>query len=420
MTVATSISGTTLTIKVNHERKIEGTDESVKVWLRTGGSSGEYAMSCTSSAKVTTCTTAVTSSFAYLYNSTYENEILVAYVDNEGSYIDTKEILRRDLLIIPEILDSDNTAGAEVNKEGYSLFSDGKTIMIALNSATIDDVSINEAVILKAIFGDNYATILGSYTVGLNSVDTSTCAGTNGCVGFDTTTMTITASFNGGYPAAIDYILNNQPQIMVYDYTPKFSESSVTALSATTCELGSACNVTPLSYYDYQGNPVGTVSNVITYNGEVVNSIDTRKLGTYLVTTVAEDSYGNKSKAVVREYKVVDTTAPVIEVSKEALIVKQGEELNDLDEVIVNDNYDKVLMIERISEEVDTSKVGTYKLGYKVVDSNGNETIVYRDVVVKGDYTKTIMIISMISTVLLTILGIGTYYFIKRRISSRR
>ena len=94
--------------------------------------------------------------------------------------------------------------------------------------------------------------------------------------------------------------------------------------------------------------------------------------------------------------------------------------MNDLDEVIVNDNYDKVLMIERISEEVDTSKVGTYKLGYKVVDSNGNETIVYRDVIVKGDYTKTVMIISMISTVLLTILGIGTYYFIKRRISSRR
>ena len=292
--------------------------------------------------------------------------------------------------------------------------------MIALNSATIDDVSINEAVILKAIFGDNYATILGSYTVGLNSVDTSTCSGTNGCVGFDTTTMTITASFNGGYPAAIDYILNNQPQIMVYDYTPKFSESSVTALSATTCELGSACNVTPLSYYDYQGNPVMTVSNMITYNGELVDRIDSSKLGTYLVTTVAEDAYGNRSKAVVREYKVVDTTAPVIEVSKEALVVKQGEELNDLDEVIVSDNYDEILMIERISEEVDTSKVGVYKLGYKVVDSNGNETIVYRDVIVKGDYTKTVMIISMISTVLLTILGIGTYYFIKRRISSRR
>ena len=312
-------------------------------------------------------------------------------------------------------MDSDNTAGAEVNKEGYSLFSDGKTIMIALNSATIDDVSINEAVILKAIFGDNYATILGSYTVGLNSVDTSTCAGTNGCVGFDTTTMTITASFNGGYPAAIDYILNNQPQIMVYDYTPKFSESAVTALSATTCELGSACNVTPLSYYDYQGNPVGTVSNMITYNGEVVERIDSSKLGTYLVTTVAEDSYGNKSKAVVREYKVVDTTAPVIEVSKEALVVKQGEELNDLDEVVVNDNYDKVLMIERISEEVDTSKVGTYKLGYKVVDSSGNITIVYRDVIVMGDHTNVIILGILISCLISIAVGVGAHHYIKRK-----
>ena len=40
----------------------------------------------------------------------------------------------------------------------------------------------------------------------------------------------------------------------------------------------------------------------------------------------------------------------------------------------INDNYDKVLMIERISEEVDTSKVGTYRLGYRVVDSSGNIT----------------------------------------------
>ena len=75
-------------------------------------------------------------------------------------------------------------------------------------------------------------------------------------------------------------------------------------------------------------------------------------------------------------------------------------------------------MIERISDEVDTSKVGTYKLGYKVVDSNGNETILYRDVIVKGDNTKAIIITIIISTALLPILGIGAYYFIKRRKSS--
>ena len=163
------------------------------------------------------------------------------------------------------------------------------------------------------------------------------------------------------------------------------------------------------------GNPIETVSNTITYNGEVVDRIDSSKLGTYLVTTVAEDNYGNKSRPVVREYNIVDTTAPTVEVNKEALVVKQGEELNDLDEIVVNDNYDQVLMIERISEEVDTNKVGTYKLGYKVVDSNGNETIVYRDVVVKGDNTKTIITIVIVATFVLPLLGLGTYYFIKRR-----
>ena len=89
--------------------------------------------------------------------------------------------------------------------------------------------------------------------------------------------------------------------------------------------------------------------------------------------------------------------------------------MNDLDEVIVSDNYDEILMIERISEEVDTNKVGTYRLGYKVVDSSGNITIVYRDVIVMGDHTNVIIVGVLISCLISIVVGVGTHHYIKRK-----
>ena len=89
--------------------------------------------------------------------------------------------------------------------------------------------------------------------------------------------------------------------------------------------------------------------------------------------------------------------------------------MNDLDEVIVSDNYDEILMIERISEEVDTNKVGTYRLGYRVVDSSGNITIVYRDVIVMGNHTNIIILGIIISCLISIAVGVGTYHYIKRK-----
>ena len=125
---------------------------------------------------------------------------------------------------------------------------------------------------------------------------------------------------------------------------------------------------------------------------------------------------GRSSKPIVREYHVVDNAAPEVEINEEAIVIKEGEALMDLDEVVVKDNYDKVIKIERIDEEVNVNKAGVYKLGYKVTDSSGNVTMIYRDVIVEKDMTMTIILISVASLIALTALGFIGYRFIKRRI----
>ena len=184
--------------------------------------------------------------------------------------------------------------------------------------------------------------------------------------------------------------------------------------NVVTCEYLSKCVIEELSFVDYKGEKINSVVNTITYNNQKIGSIYSHILGTYVVTSVATDSLGNMSSPVIREYKVVDMTAPVVNISETAIIIKVGEKLNiDISDVKVNDNYDKVLDIELLSEEVNVNKEGTYKIGYKVVDSSGNTTIVYRDVIVKGNSTLLYWIIGIVSVIL--IIGIPSLIIIKRR-----
>ena len=198
------------------------------------------------------------------------------------------------------------------------------------------------------------------------------------------------------------------------DKSPKLYYDVVEGIdSPVICNYGSICDVASLVFVDYEGVRVDDITTTIKFNGDVVNDINTRVLGTYIVTSVARDSYGDVSKEIVRTYNVVDNEAPEIRVSKDAIVIKVGDSISGLYGATVSDNYDSDLVIEVISEEVDTSKEGTYKLGYKVVDSSGNETIVYRDVVVK-DSINNIWIYIGIGLGLILI-GLVGFVVLKRR-----
>jgi len=129
---------------------------------------------------------------------------------------------------------------------------------------------------------------------------------------------------------------------------------------------------------------------IIKYTGEsdavtmVVKTIDTTKVGTYVVEYTAKDSSNNEAKTsdtknnkVIRTIKVVDTTAPSIELNGEAEVTLEVKnEYNELG-AITNDIVDGTTPVV-ITGNVDTTKLGTYTLTYTTTDSHNNTSSIKR------------------------------------------
>ncbi|MBR3490373.1 MAG: DUF5011 domain-containing protein [Bacilli bacterium] len=104
------------------------------------------------------------------------------------------------------------------------------------------------------------------------------------------------------------------------------------------------------------------------------NKVNTNKLGTYKVTYKLKIGILNISKRLTRKVEVVDIQAPEIEVDTESIFLDVNEEMA-IPAATAKDNYDGDLT-EKIetSNNIDTSKIGEYKITYKVVDSSNNKT----------------------------------------------
>ena len=127
-----------------------------------------------------------------------------------------------------------------------------------------------------------------------------------------------------------------------------------------------------ISAVDYLG---GTI------NPEIIGSYDVNKAGTYELTVRATDRFNNvseKSLTLVVEKKVINApsmnAAPVIIANDVELVV--GDKFNELDNVKVIDEEDGVIPVDKVvvESDVDTTKVGNYKVIYSVTDSNGATT----------------------------------------------
>ena len=127
-----------------------------------------------------------------------------------------------------------------------------------------------------------------------------------------------------------------------------------------------------ISAVDYLG---GTI------NPEIIGSYDVNKAGTYELTVRATDRFNNvseKSLTLVVEKKVINApsmnAAPVIIANDVELVV--GDKFNELDNVKVIDEEDGEIPIDKVvvESDVDTTKVGNYKVIYSVTDSNGATT----------------------------------------------
>ena len=127
-----------------------------------------------------------------------------------------------------------------------------------------------------------------------------------------------------------------------------------------------------ISAVDYLG---GTI------NPEIIGSYDVNKAGTYELTVRATDRFNNvseKSLTLVVEKKVINApsmnAAPVIIANDVELVV--GDKFNELDNVKVIDEEDGEIPADKVvvESDVDTTKVGNYKVIYSVTDSNGATT----------------------------------------------
>ena len=116
----------------------------------------------------------------------------------------------------------------------------------------------------------------------------------------------------------------------------------------------------------------------------VDGNVDTNALGEYTLTYSAVDSEGNQAESITRTIIVQDTTAPVITLNGESVIVLPLE--FDYDDLGAN-VYDSFSSVEDLILEVDSSLdvrvPGTYEIVYVVADQAGNESTITRHITVK-------------------------------------
>ena len=111
------------------------------------------------------------------------------------------------------------------------------------------------------------------------------------------------------------------------------------------------------------------------------SSIDINNIGKYDVKY--EINVNNDTKYVYRTINVIDNNAPVIKLKGEKTVhlILNGSYYEEGYEV--TDNYDTDLSNKvQIIGNVDTSKIGEYKLEYRVRDSNGNVSNTFRNIIV--------------------------------------
>ncbi|WP_241434067.1 immunoglobulin-like domain-containing protein, partial [Listeria riparia] len=104
------------------------------------------------------------------------------------------------------------------------------------------------------------------------------------------------------------------------------------------------------------------------------NNVDTSKAGTYNVTYSVTDAAGNTATKTitVTVNDAPDTTKPEITASDKTLTV--GDSFDPKAGVTATDNKDGDITskIQVTSNNVDTSKAGTYNVTYSVTDAAGN------------------------------------------------
>lgn len=131
----------------------------------------------------------------------------------------------------------------------------------------------------------------------------------------------------------------------------------------------------------------------ITNKVEVINNVNTEKLGKYKIIYKVKDSSNNEEK-VERNIEVKDTEKPTIKLNRNINSYVILNKMLNLKDVKAIDNYDGDITNKiEIIGDVNTKKVGLYKVTYKVKDSSNNEAILETTINVQKKNTKGIPVL---------------------------
>ncbi|EUJ30529.1 immunoglobulin-like domain-containing protein [Listeria cornellensis] len=163
------------------------------------------------------------------------------------------------------------------------------------------------------------------------------------------------------------------------------NEVPVIAASDKNLKIGTAFN--PLTDVSANDPEDGDVTSKITVTA---NDVDTSKIGTYHVTYSVTDSDGNTTTKTIT-VTVSSNNAPTIVATDKTM--KKGVSFNPLVGVSASDTEDGDVTskITVTSNDVDTSRVGTYHVTYSVTDSDGNTTTKTITVTVTSNDAPTII-----------------------------
>lgn len=116
----------------------------------------------------------------------------------------------------------------------------------------------------------------------------------------------------------------------------------------------------------------------------VSGSVDTSKVGTYILEYNATDLAGNKSLTLKRTVNIIDTTSPVLSLIGDSILYyglnQEYEELG----YNVFDNSNEDIIVDIDLSNLDVSSVGTYDIIYSACDSSKNCTNLIRKIKVQS------------------------------------
>ena len=152
--------------------------------------------------------------------------------------------------------------------------------------------------------------------------------------------------------------------------------------------------------------------------GESVNvlkapsSITLKGVGKYVIEVTTYDSKGNQNTVTSEEY-VVDSEIPVITIKNKTFKTVKNKEINRLKGVTATDNLDGDITDRIAVSDIDYKTTGIKNIEYTVIDSAGNVAVEKAYLTVKNDYTNLIRVGQFGSLVLVLLIFIFLYKYIR-------